>query len=164
MKTRILKQTCGSALIVIAALTVAFSFASAQEAEQTLQGVWRVTRMGIDCQTREPFPFSFPAIMTFNQGGTYTGYGLGPGETPATSSPEYGYWLNGSGPRTYSIKFLGYSYEPNGAFAGWGEVTATAQVAIGGNSLTYDSTIKVFDADGNLLFSGCGRATGTRFE
>jgi hypothetical protein len=72
--------------------------------------------------------------------------------------------LNGNSPRTYSFKFLGYSYEPNGTFTGWGEITATAQVAIGGNSLTYEATIKIFDADGNLLFSGCGRATGTRFQ
>jgi hypothetical protein len=42
--------------------------------------------------------------------------------------------------------------------------TATAQVAIGGNSWTYECTIKFFDADGNLIFTACGRGTGTRFQ
>src|SRR4029079_965673 len=46
MKTRTLKQTCSSALIVMTALTVAFSFASAQApertmSERTIQGAWR---------------------------------------------------------------------------------------------------------------------------
>jgi hypothetical protein len=131
---------------------------------QTLQGTWRVTRTAIDCQTREPL-FSFPSTMTFNQGGTYTGYGVAPGiETPATKSPEYGYWLNSHGPRTYTIRVLAYTYEPDGTFAGWVEVTSAAQVAIGGNAFTSEDTLKVFDADGNLLFEPCGTTTGTRFE
>ncbi len=41
-KTRILKLTSGSALMAIAALTLAFSFASGQTAEPTVQGVWPV--------------------------------------------------------------------------------------------------------------------------
>ena len=32
------------------------------------------------------------------------------------------------------------------------------------NSFEYSATIQFFDADGNLVFTGCFRATGTRFE
>jgi hypothetical protein len=59
---------------------------------------------------------------------------------------------------------LAYEYEPDGTFAGWVEVTSAAQVAIGGNAFTSEDSLKVFDADGNLLFEPCGTTTGTRFE
>src|SRR6266576_6376247 len=59
-----------------------------REITSTIEGVWRVTRMGVDCnnpnQTRPPFP----AIMTFYRDGTLTAYanppGTGPRDTPET--------------------------------------------------------------------------------
>src|SRR6266567_155919 len=45
-----------------------------RETTPTIQGVWQVTRMGVDCndpnQTRPPFP----AIMTFHRDRTMTAY------------------------------------------------------------------------------------------
>jgi len=32
------------------------------------------------------------------------------------------------------------------------------------NRFTYSATIQIFDADGNLIVTLCGRSTGTRFE
>ena len=32
------------------------------------------------------------------------------------------------------------------------------------DSFDYSATVQFFDADGNLVFTGCFRATGTRFE
>jgi len=37
-------------------------------------------------------------------------------------------------------------------------------LAADGNSFTQQSAIDIYDADGNLLFSFCGAATGTRFQ
>jgi hypothetical protein len=44
-----------------------------------------------------------------------------------------------------------------------GVMTATVQLA-DANGFTYSATIEIFDADGNLIFTACGRWTGTRFE
>src|SRR5436309_12638182 len=50
-----------------------------RETTPTIQGVWQVTRMGVDCddpnQTRPPFP----ALMTFYRDGTLTAYANPPG-------------------------------------------------------------------------------------
>lgn len=168
MKIRILKQTCSSALIVLAGLSVAFSFASAQapertmHPERTIQGVWQVTRMGVNCddpnQTRPPFP----ALMTFYRDGTLTAYANPPGTGPL-DTPEAGLWQRERGSQNYSFHDISYVYDENGAFAGSGVVTANVHLT-SANSFEYSATIQLFDADGNLVFSGCGRATGTRFE
>jgi hypothetical protein len=34
----------------------------------------------------------------------------------------------------------------------------------GGDELTTDSVVEVFDANGNLITTFCARTTGTRFE
>ena len=69
--------------VIVLALTATTSPVWSQDRQalesptaQALQGTWRVTRHGVDCMTAQDL-FSFPAIMTFNQGGTYTGYGSG---------------------------------------------------------------------------------------
>jgi hypothetical protein len=56
-----------------------------------------------------------------------------------------------------------YSYDENGAFAFSGVIIATVHL-IDANSFTYSSSIEIFDTDGNLIFTACGRATGARFE
>ena len=130
MKTRSLKQKCSSALMLIAALTVAFSSVSAQEPEpngatahgrQTLHGTWRVTRTAVNCITGQDI-FSFPRIVTFNQGGTYTGYGVPPGSDPGQGT-EYGVWQREPGSQNYSDRVVVYSYTAEGDFDGRVEAT-----------------------------------------
>jgi hypothetical protein len=137
---------------------------SAQSARnQQIVGTWQVLRHGVDCDTGERLNPDFPALTTFNRGGTLNGYAVGPGDSPATTSPEYGNWSHEPGTQTYTVREVGYGYDENGAFAGRGEITATITLATA-NTFTADTTVDVFDADGNLLFSFCGKWTGTRFE
>jgi hypothetical protein len=43
-------------------------------------------------------------------------------------------------------------------------MTATVQLAdANANSFTYTSSIEIFGAHKDLIFTACGRATGTRF-
>src|SRR6266496_6224350 len=70
--------------VIVLALTATTSPVWSQDRQalpsptaHTLQGTWRVTRTAVDCITGQDI-LSFPAIMTFNQGGTYTGYGVPP--------------------------------------------------------------------------------------
>ena len=45
------------------------------------------------------------------------------------------------------------------------KVVLTANVELSdANSFTYSATIQIFDANGNLIATLCGRATATRFE
>ena len=134
--------------------------ALASPAAQTLQGTWRVTRTAVNCVTGQDI-LSFPAIMTFNQGGTYTGYAVLPGGDPGQGT-EYGVWQREAGHQNYSFRFVGYTYTADGDFDGRGEITGTLQLTA--DSFTYTATIQVFDADGNLVFTACGRADGTRFQ
>jgi hypothetical protein len=168
MKTRILKLTPSSALMAIAALTIAFSLASAQRADenrpsvQTVEGVWQVTRMGVNCQNPNQHGPPFPFLMTFHSDGTLSAFGNAPGGGPF-DTPEAGVWQREPGAQNYSFRDVSYGYDENGAFAGSGVVTANVHLT-GANSFTYGATIQFFDADGNLIFTACGRATGTRFE
>jgi hypothetical protein len=154
--------------VIVLALTATTSPVWSQDRQtlpsptaQSLQGTWRVTRTAVDCITGEEF-FSFPAITTYNQGGTYTGYGVAPGGDPGQGT-EYGVWQREPGRQNYSVRVVFYSYTAEGDFDGRGEATDAIQLTTA-DSFTGTGTIQIFDADGNLLFSGCGRATGTRFE
>ena len=169
MKIRTLKQTCSSALIVIAALTVAFSFASAQApertmSERTIQGAWRTMVTPVNCQTGDPLGPPFQGLFTFNKGGTMSEYGISPGLTPALRSPGHGVWQHEHGWQDYSFTFTFYRYDASGVFIGSQKVTATLELGASGDEFTTHSVVQVLDANGNVIATFCARAAGTRFE
>jgi hypothetical protein len=165
MKMRSTKQL----LVIIAVLAATTSLIPAEtlqsSGKQSLVGTWQVLRHGVDCVTGERLGPDFPALMTFNKGGTLNAYAIPPnGSTPALTSPEYGVFNRESGAGNFSFRDVSYGYDSNGAFTGSSIITATGQLAADGNSFTYDGTIDFYDVDGNLLFSICGMATAARFE
>ena len=97
--------------------------------------------------------------MTFHRDGTMTA------DTGALEgyTSEYGSWQREPGSHNYSFRDTALSTDENGAFAGSGIITATVHLT-NANSFTYSATIQVFDANGNLIGTFCGRSTGTRFE
>lgn len=159
-KPSIVKLVLGFGSVV--AMLLATSQASAQ-VQPTIEGVWRVTRHGVNCQSGQQVS-SFPAIMTFGRDGIYSGSAVAPGSTPANGSAEYGIWKREPGPQNYSFRFLSYDYDASGVFDGGVEVTGRVQLTASGDGFTYASTIQFFDENGDPLFSVCGKATGTRFE
>ena len=169
MKTRFSKLTSGSALLAIAAVTAALSFASAQTADENqssgphLRGVWRTMVTPIDCVTGGELAPPFPGLFTFNKGGTMSEYGISPPGTPALRSPGHGTWQHEQGPN-YSFTFIFYRYDTTGLFVGSQKITAALVLGASGNDFTTSSTIEIFDADGNLIGTGCAKAAGTRFE
>ena len=130
-------------------------------AAQTLQGTWRVTRTSVDCITGQDI-LSFPAIMTFNQGGTYTGYGVPPGGDPGQGT-EYGVWQREPGNHNYSVRVVSYAYSAEGDFEARVEATEALQLTTA-DSFTGTGTVQIFDADGNLIGTICATSIGTRFE
>ncbi|HRI18343.1 MAG TPA: hypothetical protein PL196_07465 [Burkholderiaceae bacterium] len=137
--------------------------ASAQEGRSPIEGVWRVTRHGVNCATGQVMS-TFPAIMEFMRGGTWTGYAVPPGATPALGSPDYGTWKRESGAGNYSFRLLSYSYDAAGVFSGSTEVSAKLTLADDAQGFAYDGTVQFFDAAGNPMFSVCGKAEATRFK
>jgi hypothetical protein len=169
MKVRTLKQTCSSALIVIAALTVAFSFALGQApertmSERTIQGVWRTMVTPVNCQTGDPLGPPFAGLFTFNKGGSMAEYGIGPGGSPALRSPGHGVWEQAHGWQDYSYAFTYYRYNSSGVFIGSQKVTSALELAESGDEYTAQSAVEILDANGNVIATFCAVNTGTRFE
>jgi hypothetical protein len=131
---------------------------------QPIVGTWQVLRHGVDCVTGQRLNADFPTLITFNQGGTLNADGLAPGDIPGLVTPEYGNWSHVPGTHTCTLRDVSYGYDENGAFTGRGEITGNLTLHAGGNSFTCNTTIDIYDADGNLLFSFCGMWTGTRFQ
>jgi hypothetical protein len=156
----ILRSALAVALSAVILLTGAEARAQLPS-QPSLHGAWRVTRQGVNCQTGLVMS-TFPAIMVFHQGGTYTGYGVPPGGDPAQGT-EWGVWQRTAGNQTYSFRFVSNTYTANGVFDGRVEVTGAAQLT-SADSFTYSSTIRFFNAGGTPLFTVCGKATGTRFQ
>jgi hypothetical protein len=154
-----LKTQIVAIVLSLAASTSLLWSADRPQRSPTIEGVWQVTRMGVDCndpnQTRPPFP----AIMTFHRDGTMTA------DTGALKgyTNEYGSWQREPGSHNYSFRDTALSTDKNGDLATSGIITATVHLT-DANSFTYSATIQIFDADGNLIGTFCGRSTGTRFE
>jgi hypothetical protein len=170
------KQTLVIALAVITALTMTVSIVSGQNIqdkqssassnarERTIVGAWRTVVTPRNCQTGDPVVPPFPGLFTFNEGGTMSQAGIGPGSSPALVSPGHGVWQREHGWQDYSFAFTHYRYNASGVFIGSQKVTATLELGASGDEFTTNSAIENFDANDNLIGTGCATAAGTRFE
>jgi hypothetical protein len=129
----------------------------------TIQGVWQVSRVGVNCNNPDqPLGIPFPAIMTFHRDGTVTGAAKSPVTGPF-DTPEYGSWRREQGSQDYSFREVQYRYDGSGTFLGSLVISANVELT-GANSFIYAATIRLTNANGDLINTLCGRATGTRFE
>ena len=128
----------------------------------TIEGVWQVTRGGVNCNDPNQALGSFPALMSFHRDGIVSGAAKSPVTGPF-DTPEHGLWKREPGRHNYSFRNLSYKYDNNGAFAGSLLLTSNVELT-DANSFVYSATIQIFDANGNPAPIRCGRGTGTRFE
>jgi hypothetical protein len=128
----------------------------------TIEGVWQVTRSGVNCSDPNQVLGSFPALMTFHRDGTVSGAAKSPVTGPF-DTPEHGLWQREPGDQKYSFRELSYKYDNNGTFVGPLVLTASVELT-DANSFVYSATIQIFDANWELSETRCGRATATRFE
>lgn len=162
MKNQILKAIGGTALAILLLATFAQVPVSAQGQsgnEQGLVGSWNVVVSLRDCETGTVF-VSFPAMMTYNQGGTTQQTAIP--EPGSTALPGHGVWSHQTG-RHYSGAFQFFTLNPDGTF---GRVIVRSAISLGqgGNSYTSTDTAEIFNANGDLLFRSCSTSTATRFE
>jgi hypothetical protein len=169
------KHTAAIALALIAVLNGTGAIGTAWGSEdnqssatsngrgRTIRGVWRTVVTPRNCQTGEPI-LSLAGLFTFNQGGTMSEFGIGPGSSPALRSPGHGVWQREQGWQEYSFAFTFYRYNANGVFLGSQRVTAALELGASGDEFASKSVIEVLDVDDNVIGGGCATAVGTRFE
>jgi hypothetical protein len=171
-----LKKCSGSVpCALISALTITASIASAQGTqlqqssatstanEPTIQGVWRTVVTPRNCQTGAAI-LTLSGLFTFNQGGTMSEYGIGPGSSPALRSPGHGVWQREHGWQDYSFAFTFYRYDTTGVFLGSQKIRATLELGTGGDAFASRSALETLDVNGAVIATGCATAVGTRFE
>jgi hypothetical protein len=169
------KRTWVVPCALISTLAIAVSFAGAQDTQhqeasatssahaRTIRGVWRTVVTPRNCQTDEAI-LTLSGLFTFNQGGTMSEYGIGPGSSPALRSPGHGVWQREHGWQDYSFAFTYYRYNASGVFLGSQKVRATLELGAGGDEFASRSAIEILDGNDNVIGTGCATAVGTRFE
>ena len=125
-----------------------------------LEGTWRVQVSSRDCASGAVLR-TFPAMLTFAQGGTFTETTTG--FPPAMRSPGHGVWyfLGDHSYRGISEAFL---FSPAGVWVGTQRLTQSIEIGQDGDELNSTATNEIFDVFGNLTTSGCATAVATRFE
>lgn len=134
-----------------------------QKPTPTIEGVWEVTRGGVNCDDpNQQVGPRFPAIMSFHQDGTVIGSAKSPVTGPF-DTPEYGSWRREPGSHNYSFRELQYRYDGSGTFLGSLVLTANVELTDAA-SFIYGATIEISDPNGNLITTLCGGGAATRFE
>jgi len=139
------------------------SSATSTASERTIRGVWQTVVTPRNCQTGDAI-LTLSGLFTFNQGGTMSEYGIGPGSSPALRSPGHGVWQREHGWQDYSFAFTYYRYNASGAFLGSQKVRATLELGPSGDEFSSRSAIEILDVNGAVIATACATAVGTRFE
>lgn len=126
-------------------------------AERSIEGTWRTSVTPINCQSGAPVAPAFPGLLSFNKGGTLAG-------TSTVAASAFGIWGREGGWDKYSFAFTNFRYNASGTFIGTQTVRQAAKLSATGSELTSTGSVEIFDANGNLIGTGCAAATGTRFE
>ncbi|HXH70956.1 MAG TPA: hypothetical protein VNI60_11560 [Pyrinomonadaceae bacterium] len=141
-----------------------------EHARPSIKGAWRTAVTQHNCQTGLPLAPASRGLLTFNEGGTLAEYNS-PGQNPALRSPGHGVWEQhrskrnfSFGGRNYSFVFMINRYDASGVFISSQKVRAALRLSASGNSFTTNAAVEIFDANDNLIGTGCATAVGTRIE
>ena len=157
-----LKTKIAVITLAVAASTLLVWSDPGENQTPTIEGVWQVSRVGVNCNDpNQELGSPFPAIMAFHRDGIVSGAAKSPVTGPF-DTPEHGLWKREPGSQNYSYRDFAYLYESNGTFLG--PLVHTANVELtSANSFVYSSRIQIVDANGDLIDTRCGRGTATRF-
>ncbi|HEY2468653.1 MAG TPA: hypothetical protein VGI45_12550 [Terracidiphilus sp.] len=129
-------------------LGLAASLQTLQAQQNTLEGVWNVSVSVTDCNTGAIIR-TVHSLQAYHHDGTIT-------ETANTASrgPSLGVW-EAAGGHTYKDSFYFYRYTSTGTFASLAHATDTVSLDSGAGHYTSIGQVQDFDANGNLLSTGC---------
>jgi hypothetical protein len=166
MKLRKMSLLAGLALFVALALMGPSSLtpAATEQQEQSakskgLEGTWRMQVTIRDCASGTALR-TFPAFLTFAQGGTLTETTTG--FPPALRTPGHGIWSHLTG-HTYSAVSEAFLFSPAGVWTGKQRLTQFIEMGAQ-NELNSTATNEIFDTSGNTIVSGCATAVGNAME
>jgi hypothetical protein len=125
-----------------------------------LQGTWRVQVTLRNCQSGQVLR-TFPAMLTFAQGGTLTGTTTA--FSPAVRSPDHGVWRH-TGWHTYSASSEAFLFSPAGVWTSTQRITQAIEIAGGADEFTSNATVEFLDTNGTVTSTGCATAVGHRYE
>ena len=164
MKNKLTQTLLGAFLglvMLFAGTQISVSGQDNQEQQQrngrSIQGTWRTIVTPVNCQTGVPVAPAFQGLLSFHKGGTLSG-------TSTVAPSVFGVWQSERGWQNYSFAFTNFRYNTSGVFIGTQTVRQTARLGAGSDGFTTTGTVEIFDANGNLIGTGCGNSTGTRFE
>ncbi len=175
MKNTFLKTTVGTFLALLMLFGCTQFFVSGQESEQgdlqeeqaerarpSIEGAWRTAVTLRNCQTGLPVGGVGRGLITFHEGGTLSEFNLGPGQN---RSPGHGVWEQQMHHRgNFSGVFVLNRYDATGVFIGTQKVRAAWELSTSGNGFTSNASFEIFDANDNLIGTGCATSVGTRIE
>ena len=108
-------------------------------------------------------PPPFRVLMNFTADGGFTGSGDG---DSAVGSPQYGVWerIGGANSRTYAVTFRQLFYAPDSTPTGSARMQQTVTLNESGDTWSGPFVVRIYLADGTLVYTGTGTATATRIQ
>lgn len=151
MKTTIFR------ICAILAIGLSSTLQTLQAQQHTLEGVWNVSVTVTDCNTGAIIRVVH-SLQAYHHDGTV-------GETANTASrgPSEGVW-SATGGGTYNDSFYFYRYTSTGTFASLAHGTDTITLGSDAGHYTSVGQVQDFDANGNLISTGCVIHTAYRLE
>ena len=151
MKTNMLR------ICAILAIGLVASLQTLQAQPHTLEGVWNVSVTVTDCNTGAIIR-TVHSLQAYHHDGTVS-------ETANTASrgPSEGVW-SAAGGQTYNDSFYFYRYTGTGTFASLAHGMDTITLSSDAGQYTSTGTVLDFDANGNLISTGCVIHTAYRLE
>lgn len=134
------------------------SITTLQAQQHTLVGVWNVSVTVTDCSTGAPIR-TVHSLQAYHHDGTVD-------ETANTASrgPSEGVWRAAGDGQTYKDSFYFYRYTSTGTFASLAHGVDTISLSADGSQYTSVDNVYDFDANGNLLSTGCVAHKASRLE
>jgi hypothetical protein len=148
-------RNCTILVLGVAAIQ---TVASAQ-ATPGIEGLWIANVTNRDCQTGAP-GFTFRALYMFIHDGSLSTEAAFFMPSPRRSS-GLGAWRHTQA-NTYASAWWFFRYNPDGSFLSMREVTQT--IELNGNRFTTIDKVQEYDANGNLISTGCATSEAIRAQ
>jgi len=159
MKTNLVR------ILMLTAIAAAAGSAQQVDTQQTtahrtsgmasIVGVWDVAVTVVNCQTGATIR-NVHSVQMYESDGSFS-------ETANTGlrGPSIGYWFREE-PLTYGAAYFFFRYAPDLSFASFAKANNTIKLSPDGSQFSVTATIQDYDANSNLLSTGCVTQTGKR--
>jgi uncharacterized protein (DUF2147 family) len=157
MKTNLVRVLALSAITAaaISAQQVDAEQARAQRNPAPIVGVWDVAVTVVNCQTQALIR-NVHSVQMYQPDGAFS-------ETTSigTRGSSVGYWYRQEG-QLYGANYFFFRYNADGSFASMARAVNTITLSTDGTQFSVTATIQDYDANNNLLSTGCVTQTAKR--